>query len=214
MTTWTFFGVVHPQRVPLTWPPIEGDSHNPVVNFDFHFRVIIHLSQVIVDIECKNTAPNDYTLRNIAADCASNLTDISAWHSGGYFSVEIISGIEQGTKRWVSFGNNIPVIANSRTDADEAERSLPSDLVIAVMGDTTNCAGRFSEGHARFSRDGVLLLSRGGSDDARDEAKSRWPSQRRRLGAIQRRTAARSVRVRFREKPCRRGAARKGKSNH
>jgi hypothetical protein len=67
---WTFFGRVLPERVPVTWDtPLEGSARLPILGLAFDFRVVIHMSQAVVDITVKEGDADVPSLRNAAADC-------------------------------------------------------------------------------------------------------------------------------------------------
>jgi hypothetical protein len=96
--TWTFFGRVHPERVPVSWgAPLEGVITLPITEDELKFRTIIHASQVIVDLTPLKGAPDVDTLRNIAVHCAAGITDLVGYTSGNSFTVEIISAINRST---------------------------------------------------------------------------------------------------------------------
>ena len=139
MSRWTFFGRVHPERIPLTWnTPLEGISHISVLNLDIKFRIIIHASQIIVDIEFEGDNPDVDSLRNVAADLVRTLTDLVGYLQGLPFEVEIVSANVHGTNEWKIFGTEIPALATSRRGQDH---SIKVDLLSAV---STNAAAQMA----------------------------------------------------------------------
>ena len=142
MSKWTFFGKVVPERVPVTWgTPLEGIATQPELGISFTFRVAIHQSQVVVDIEVTEPTPDLPTLRNMAANCVSTITDLLSYKSGCYLDVEIISAVSQETKDWTVFGIEIPVLASPRKNQElgvvdarlitAIASSIPAKIVLA-----------------------------------------------------------------------------------
>jgi hypothetical protein len=114
VTSWTFFGRVLPERIPLTWDtPLEGFARS-TVGVAFDFRVVIHASQSIVDLTVKEGAADVPSLRNIAADCIRQITDLVGYQQGCWFDVEVVSAICRDTGDWTVFGTEIPVLAARR----------------------------------------------------------------------------------------------------
>ena len=116
MAKWTFFGKVLPERVPVTWlAPLEGSARQPNLGFSFTFRVAIHASQVVVDLDVTEGTPDLLTMRNAASNCLRTITDFVGYERGCYFDVEITSAVSQETDDWTVFGIEIPVLASKRT---------------------------------------------------------------------------------------------------
>lgn len=141
VSKWSFFGKVVPERVPVTWgTPLQGAAQSPV-GFSFTFRVAIHNSQVVVDVEVTEGTPDLSTLRNAAADCVRTITDLVGYTRGCYLDVEIISAVSQETNDWAVFGIEIPVLASRREDKQigvlDAQlikavgTSIPAQIVLA-----------------------------------------------------------------------------------
>jgi hypothetical protein len=136
LASWTFFGEVRPERVPVTWPtPLKGHLKQPDFDVEADFSVMIHASQVIVNLTVTKGEPSVDSLRNIALDCAHTITDLVGYTHGGYFDVEIISAVSRDTDEWRVFGIEIPSLANRKNLHRGPE--IESDLFIAA---TTNVA--------------------------------------------------------------------------
>src|SRR4051794_18926644 len=100
MSKWTFFGKVLPERVPITWAtPLEGRAE-ATLGCGFKFRVAIHHSQIVVDLEVTESASDLATLRNYAGNLVRMITDLLGYQSGSFFDVEIISAVSQETNEW------------------------------------------------------------------------------------------------------------------
>jgi len=103
MPTWTFFGRVLAERVPVTWQgPLEGSATNPMLGMDHDYRVVIYASQAVVDLKVATAKPDLASLRNIAVDHIRSITDLVGYRNGCCFEVEIVSAICQETKDWTS----------------------------------------------------------------------------------------------------------------
>jgi hypothetical protein len=115
MSTWTFFGRILPERVPVTWhAPLQGSAHS-ALGFAFDFRVKIHASQVILDLTITQGDAHDVpTLRNAAAEFIRGVTDLIGYKQGYYFDVEIVAAIHRDTDDWTVFGIEIPILKARR----------------------------------------------------------------------------------------------------
>ena len=83
MPTWTFFGRVLPERVPVTWEgPLEGSAKSPLQGMDHEYRVVIHASQAFVDLKIAIDKPDLATLRNMAVDHIRTITDLIGYRNG------------------------------------------------------------------------------------------------------------------------------------
>ncbi len=130
MAKWTFFGVVRPERFPVTWgTPLSGSLNQPDLGVEADFRIAIHAGQVIVNLTITKGEPNLDSMRNIALSCAHDLTDLVGYASGCYFDVDIISAVSLDTDEWCTFGVQIPVIANRQNP--HRGKAIDADLVIA-----------------------------------------------------------------------------------
>ena len=99
MAHWTFFGKLHPERVPINLgTPLEGNAVQPLTGFAFNFRLAVHSSQLIVDLWFETGNLDVFSLRNAAADIARSFADLVGYLNGLYFEVEIFSAVQQATK--------------------------------------------------------------------------------------------------------------------
>jgi hypothetical protein len=132
MATWTFFGKVLPERVPVTWDtPVHGRAKSSVLQGSHDFRVTIFNSQAIVDLIIDPIAPVDvFTLANIARNHIRTITDLVGYERACAFDVEIISAVCQETNDWQVFGIEIPALVQRRSKA--ARYAISSDLMKAV----------------------------------------------------------------------------------
>jgi hypothetical protein len=113
--TWTFFGRVYPERVPIHWAePLAGILHQPRLNNKLQFRTIIHAGQIIVDLTPIEWSPDVYSLRNIAVQCATGITNLVGYMHGMSFTVEIISAINRQNDEWRVFGTELPALVARR----------------------------------------------------------------------------------------------------
>jgi hypothetical protein len=129
----TFYGKVNPERVPITFPsPISGEAQNPLLQASYKFRVAIHASQCVIDLDVDDTDASDvFTLRNIAADAVATLTDLVGYRLGICFAVEIISYIRRDNDDWFVFGIDVPILAARRAGT---ANNIPRELLTAVLG--------------------------------------------------------------------------------
>jgi hypothetical protein len=113
--TWTFYGVVLPERVPVTWGvPIAGKAFSSILGGEFTFRVAIHASQIIVDLTIDNDDVDIASLRNLASNNAQILTDLIGYKEACCFNVEIRSAVCRENDDWHVFGIDVPVLAQTR----------------------------------------------------------------------------------------------------
>jgi hypothetical protein len=140
MGKWTFFGKTVPERVPITWQtPLSGSAQS-ALGSKFGFRVAIHQSQLVVDLDVEDPTPDVTTLRNFAVSAVRTITDLVGYQEGCYFDVEIISGVCQETNEWTVFGIQIPVLASRRVNQTSSidgkvvsavAHSVPCQMVLA-----------------------------------------------------------------------------------
>jgi hypothetical protein len=63
---WSFFGRVLPERIPITWPgPFVGSAED-ALGWNYNFRIAIHHSQIVADIEVTKGDPDIFSVRNVA----------------------------------------------------------------------------------------------------------------------------------------------------
>ena len=94
------------------------------------FRVAIHSSQCIVDLEIEDGETLDiFSLRNIAADAVGTLTDLVGYQHAICFDVEILSAIRRDNDEWFVFGIDIPALAARRVGNPS---EISTDRLIAV----------------------------------------------------------------------------------
>jgi hypothetical protein len=138
MAKWTFFGRVYPERIPLTFPPLSGRGKLEDLGIDFLFRVFLHNSQAVVDLEITRGEPGIDDLKNLAADRVRSLTDIVGYSAGYYFDVEITSARSLDTDACFVFGIEIPVLAQRRSVRTDQwfQASLPAELLQAIGAST------------------------------------------------------------------------------
>jgi hypothetical protein len=133
MSKWTFFGKVHPERIPVTWDvPISARARQPDFGITFDYRAVIHASQVIVDIEVITGAPDIDSLRHVAQNCARMITDLVGYGAGCFLDVEIISVISRDNDEWRIFGTEIPVLV--ARENSHRHSAFSGELVKAVVG--------------------------------------------------------------------------------
>jgi hypothetical protein len=114
MARYTFFGRVIPERIPLGLnPPIEAAAYLGS-GARFSFRLAVHASQIVVQLQGDELDQNLFTLRNVAADCARDFTDLVGYLQGLSFDVEIISAVNEESRDWTVFGIDIPVLTERR----------------------------------------------------------------------------------------------------
>lgn len=130
MVKYTFYGKVNPERVPITFPTtLSGEGQSPLLEKPHQFRVAIHASQCVVDLTFDDEVELDiYTMRNMAANHVSTLTDLVGYQHAICFDVEIISAVRRDNDEWYVFGIDIPLLAARKKNPGEVQ----SDLLIAV----------------------------------------------------------------------------------
>jgi len=131
MPKYTFYGKVNPERVPITFPqPLSGTAESTFLKKTHKFRVALHASQCIVDLDIDDSETIDiFSLRNIAADAVSTLADLVGYQNAICFDVEMVSAIRRDNEEWTVFGIDIPALA-ARRRGNPSE--IPADLLIAV----------------------------------------------------------------------------------
>jgi hypothetical protein len=112
--------------------------------------VVVHVSQLIVDLWFETGDLDIFSLRNLAADMARSLADVIGYLNGLYFDVEIHSAVKLETKDWQFFGTDIPVLAARRSVAD---REIHTDLLIAISANPA--AGMVLSDFQRAMRDPI-----------------------------------------------------------
>jgi hypothetical protein len=116
MSKWSFFGRIIPERVPVTLAiPLEARARSSF-GFRYNFRVAIHQSQAVVDIEVTEGDPDLATLRNTAGASVRTITDLIGYQRGCYFDVEILSAVSKNTDEWAVFGIEIPILVKWRNN--------------------------------------------------------------------------------------------------
>jgi hypothetical protein len=143
--TWTFYGVVLPERVPLTWnTPIGGKAFSSILGLDFTFRVMIHASQVIVDLTIDKDGVDIASLRNLAVSNAQILTDLIGYTNAYCFNVEIRSAVCRESDDWFVFGIEVPALVETRAgqpreiDGATLQAVAGSPAAQFVLADFTN----------------------------------------------------------------------------
>jgi hypothetical protein len=130
MSKWTFFGRILPERVPITWPgPLSGSAESGL-GFAFDYRVVIHHSQIVIDLEIEKDAPDLATLRNTAAEIVRAIADLISYQTACGYEVEIVSAVCHETDEWEVFGINIRMLAAQRKV--QGTLAMEADLLIAV----------------------------------------------------------------------------------
>jgi hypothetical protein len=151
MAHWTFFGKLHPERIPISLgTPLEGNAVQALTGFAFDFRLAVHSSQLIVDVSFETGDLDIFSLRNLAADIARSFADLVGYLNGFYLDVEIHSAVEQATKAWQIFGIDIPVLTKRKSTED---REIKTDLLIAIAA--SPAAGMVLSDFRRAMRDPV-----------------------------------------------------------
>lgn len=86
MASWTFFGRVHPERIPIKWgQPLSGQLEQSAFGVGADFHVTVYDSQIMVTLNVTKGSPSIDDLRNIALDLARQLTDIVGYATGVSF---------------------------------------------------------------------------------------------------------------------------------
>jgi hypothetical protein len=132
MSSWTFFGTVEPERIPMSWgQPISGRLEQADFGIEAEFFVAIHASQVIVNLTATKGSPEIYDLRNIALDCARSL--LTSWASSRVVTSMLRSGPPcLGTRM-----NGTCLASRSRLAGrgnSHRKSSLDGDLALAISG--------------------------------------------------------------------------------
>jgi len=138
MARWTFFGKLHPERVPIS----SGQSHRgkatvSTLGLDFEFRIELHASQLILDINVLSGNADIGTLKNLATSLARGLAHIIGYRVGGHFDAEIVSAIDRDSDDWRVFGVEIPVVADKRRRERTGERIEVRTALFMAVGQST-----------------------------------------------------------------------------
>ena len=185
--TWTFFGVVLPERVPLSWdPPISGKAFSSILGVDFTFKVTIHASQIIVDLTIDKDDTDIASLRNLASRNAQILTDLIGYKEAYCFSVEIRSAICRENDDWYVFGIDIPVLAESRAgqvreiDGATFQAVAQNPAAQFVLEDFVN-AMRFPIGTGFYCYRAIEAMMQFVKSGADENDSTSWPKLRTEL---------------------------------
>ena len=81
---------------------------------------------------CYQSISDIDSLRNIALDCAHQLTDLVGYASGCFFDVEIVSAVSRNSDEWRVFGVQIPVLVERKNS--HRSMSIDGELILAVSG--------------------------------------------------------------------------------
>jgi hypothetical protein len=107
--SWTFFGRVLPERVPvsLKLPPVLFEQ----VDFGTKLQVQlnVHDGQIVAFVDVQKGALDNDTLRNFIESHIRSVLDLIGYLRGLSFDVEIIS-CANGNGNWTTFGIQIPVL--------------------------------------------------------------------------------------------------------
>jgi hypothetical protein len=98
------------------------------------FSTAIHAGQVIVTLDVTSGSPDIDSLRNIALDCAHQLTDLVGYASSCFFDVEIVSAVSRNTDHWRVFGVQIPALIERGNS--HRQTAIDGDLAHAVLTNT------------------------------------------------------------------------------
>jgi hypothetical protein len=132
MASWTFFGRVRPERFPVTWgTPVSGHLSQADLGLEADFSTAIHAGQVIVTLTVTSGSADILSLRNIALDCAHELTDLVGYVSGCYFDVEIVSAASRESDEWHVFGVQIPALVQRNNS--HRQPTIDGELARAVL---------------------------------------------------------------------------------
>jgi hypothetical protein len=185
--TWTFFGVIHPERVPVTLPaPIKGRASSSALAEDFEFDVRIHASQIIIDLVVESDEADIATLRSVAVGQAEILTHLIGYNAACCSSVEIKSAVCQSDQAWQVFGIDIPVLSKAREGKPMQIESAVLQAVGAnpeaqmVLGDFTN-AMRFPVGTGFYCYRAIEAMMQFMKESEGEDEKKAWPRLRERL---------------------------------
>jgi hypothetical protein len=96
-------------------PPFKGKAKSELLSAAHDFHVIVHNSQLIVQLVLSDVEAVDiFTLRNIAANHARMITDFFGYQRGCSLDVDISSAVCAETDDWQMFGIEIPILMKRR----------------------------------------------------------------------------------------------------
>ncbi|MCA6112896.1 hypothetical protein [Bradyrhizobium cenepequi] len=131
MSVWTFFGEIRPERYPVSWgQPLKGHLSQADFGVEADFSTFVHVGQVVVTLKITKGSADLASLRNIALDCAYQVSDVVGYISGCVFDVDIISACCPDTGESHVFGVQIPALAMRKNPHRRPE--IDSDLFLTV----------------------------------------------------------------------------------
>jgi hypothetical protein len=134
MQTWSFFGRVLPERIPLKIAdPLSGSSIVEVLDLAFDWSIGVADSQVVATCTVTRGEPDLPTLRNLIEAEIRSLADLIGYLHAVRFDVDIVSAIRHETGERCVFGTSIPAIAQRRKLDDYGK--LQTDLLVAIAGE-------------------------------------------------------------------------------
>jgi hypothetical protein len=139
MTTWTFFGRILPERIPLSVELPEQTSNYNEFGLRYRIRVFIADSQFVAPVVVESGEPEIHTLRNLIENDIRIATDLVGYLRGASLDVDIL-GATSDAGPTVVFGITIPVLQGalsrnmSSIEADMYKvvaENTPARLVLA-----------------------------------------------------------------------------------
>ena len=91
MTTWTFFGKILPERIPLSITPPEWTVGHPDFGLRYRVKIQIADAQIVAPTVIESGQIDVHSLRNLVENDIRMATDLVGYLVGGSFDVDIIS---------------------------------------------------------------------------------------------------------------------------
>jgi hypothetical protein len=114
MASWTFFGRVLPERVPLRMDLPKVTYTVAEFGLAYEAHVGIADGQFVADVTVTQGDVDIHTLRNLIGQNIRSTTDLIGYQNGFAYDVEVISAVSIDTGDRCIFGVTIPVLSERR----------------------------------------------------------------------------------------------------
>jgi hypothetical protein len=113
--------------------PARLGSAEDALGWNYNFRIAIHHSQIVADIEVTKGDPDIFSIRNVAEDWVRVFTDAVGYQRGCYLNVAITSAVCQETSDWRVFGKEITCLVSRRPEAGVYATSIDPGQFRAIV---------------------------------------------------------------------------------
>lgn len=134
MAKWIFVAKVLPERVPVSiGEPVSGETKDENGQTVWKFKLLLHLSQAVVQIEMEDEALELFSTRNWVAQLVASHVDLIGYLNGLSFDVDVVSAFCADSNSPIVFGCEIPILRAAKPPTTE----ISGQLLATVASDTT-----------------------------------------------------------------------------